>query len=462
MEFRNIRVTNLSLNLDNPRFVHQNSQLEAINMMIEVYQDQLYKLAVDILENGLNPSEKLLVIRHPSDEGKFIVLEGNRRITVLKILLNPDLIDAQYANLRKKFTKLSVANKAKLIHLVDCGICRDSQEANVWIERKHSNGMGVVGVQQWNAIQKQRFDEETKGKTSMSLQVVKMLAQSSLVSDDMKKQLDNLKITNLNRLMSDPDVRKQIGISLQNGRLTSDIKKEVVTKALVDIVTDMLNPDFKVSEIYNKEDRKKYMKSRFGEQGYPNTLDNKTAKWDLVESSVPQEREPEQPKKKKAPAIIKQRTSLVPKSFKLPILQPRLAAMFKELTQLPVKSYPNTAAIILRVFLEMSVDVYIETFDMVKEGYITSSSTRQPLKSKVEDVIAHLKQAKAVNKDITKGIEMVINNENSPLSTESLNSYVHNYRVSPIADNLITEWDNIQPFFESLWQAIAEKKGQEQ
>lgn len=57
-----------------------------------------------------------------SDEGKFIVLEGNRRITVLKILLNPDLIDAQYANLRKKFTKLSVTNKAKLIHLVDCGI----------------------------------------------------------------------------------------------------------------------------------------------------------------------------------------------------------------------------------------------------------------------------------------------------------------------------------------------------
>lgn len=244
--------------------------------------------------------------------------------------------------------------------------------------------------------------------------------------------------------------------------MTSDIKKEVVTKALVDIVTDMLNPDFKVSEIYNKEDRKKYMKSRFGEQGYPNTVDNKTAKWDLVESSVPQEREPEQPKKKIAPATIKQRASLIPKSFKLPILQPRLAAMFKELTQLPVKSCPNTAAIILRVFLEMSVDVYIETFDMVKEGYITSSSTRQPLKSKVEDVIAHLKQAKAVNRDITKGIEMAINNENSPLSTESLNSYVHNYRVSPIADNLITEWDNIQPFFESLWQAIAEKKGQEQ
>lgn len=208
MEFRNIRVTNLSLNLDNPRFVHQNSQLEAINMMVEAYQDQLYKLAVDILELGLNPSEKLLVIRHPSDEDKFIVLEGNRRITVLKILLNPDLIDAQYANLRKKFTKLSVTNKAKLIHLVDCGICRDSQEANVWIERKHSNGMGGVGVQQWNSIQNQRFDEETKGKTSMSLQVVKMLAQSSLVSDDMKKQLDKLKITNLNRLMSDPDVRK--------------------------------------------------------------------------------------------------------------------------------------------------------------------------------------------------------------------------------------------------------------
>ena len=126
-----------------------------------------------------------------------------------------------------------------------------------------------------------------------------------------------------------------------------------------------------------------------------------------------------------------------------------------------VRSFVNTAAIQLRVFLEMSVDVYIETFHLLAEGKLTSSKSGKSLSEKANIVIDHLKSIKAVNTDMTKGMEFALQNKQSPMSPESLNSYVHNHLFSPMADPLLSEWDNVQPFFESLWQAVANKKGKE-
>lgn len=48
MEKRNIKVTNLFIDLDNFRFEHQTSQVEAINKMVEENKDNLYNLATTV------------------------------------------------------------------------------------------------------------------------------------------------------------------------------------------------------------------------------------------------------------------------------------------------------------------------------------------------------------------------------------------------------------------------------
>lgn len=359
MEKRTIKVTNLFIDLDNFRFEHQTSQLEAINRMIEEYKCDLYNLAVDILAHGLNPTDMPLVIKLPTDDNKFIVMEGNRRITTLKILLNPNLIDNKHQSLKKKFIKLVAENESKVIRSLECGICVNREEAYLWIERKHSNGLHGIGTQQWNPIQKQRFEEVTKGKTSMALQVINMLMGAKTVDENFKKQLATVKVTNLQRLISDPNVRQKLGISLQNGHLTSDIKKEVVTDALTEILKDMMKEDFKVSKIYKKEDRDTYMRSLFGTSTSPNSVTNKTERWDFVTTQAAQREVDDKQQKTVVAQPLKPRVTLVPKKLEFPITDARIAAIFHEMKGLVVKSYVNTAAIILRVFLEMSVDVYI-------------------------------------------------------------------------------------------------------
>ena len=105
MVIRMIKLTSLFVNTENYRFEPLSSQKEAIDKMIEDQGDKLYSLVDDIVTNGLSPVD-LIIVTPNEDSNKYVVLEGNRRITSLKLLNNPTLIDDKYSPLRKKFQKL--------------------------------------------------------------------------------------------------------------------------------------------------------------------------------------------------------------------------------------------------------------------------------------------------------------------------------------------------------------------
>lgn len=85
------------------------------------------------------------------------------------------------------------------------------------------------------------------------MQIITLLKSQDNVSDTIKDSLSKLNITNLQRLMSDPYVREHLGLGINNGTLVSKVEVSEVVKGLIKVVTDILNPEFKVSEIYNRE-----------------------------------------------------------------------------------------------------------------------------------------------------------------------------------------------------------------
>ena len=54
------------------------------------------------------------------------------------------------------------------------------------------------------------------------------------------------------------------------------------------------------------------------------------------------------------------RGALVPKSLNLHISNPKINKIFEELKHVQVKTCPNASSVLLRVFLELSVDAYLE------------------------------------------------------------------------------------------------------
>lgn len=168
-------------------------------------------------------------------------------------------------------------------------------------------------------------------------------------------------------------------------------------------------------------------------------------------SQINNEPKESQNKKSKKP---KTRVGLVPKNLVLHINNPKLNKIFEELKQIPVRTCPNASSVLLRVFLELSVDAYLEKYDLVKNNAITACSSGESLQGKVGKVLNHMTQLGIMSNDLSKGIRSEINDKNSVLSIESLNAYVHNEFFYPKADNLIIGWDNIETFFVLLWESI--------
>src|ERR1051326_7796936 len=81
-------VTNLLLDPNNPRIPDSGKELSQRDLIADLLEnDKVYELARSIVTNGYYPVESLIVV---IEKGKKYVVEGNRRLAALKLLLSPE------------------------------------------------------------------------------------------------------------------------------------------------------------------------------------------------------------------------------------------------------------------------------------------------------------------------------------------------------------------------------------
>lgn len=442
-----IKLTDFQVNTENYRFEPVASQKEAIDTMVTDQGEKIYKLAEHIITNGLNPNDKIQVVSSSHDSSKFNVVEGNRRTVALKLLNNPDLIDGHHhANLKKKFKKLHDENKKLIIQSVECTLYDNPAEADKWIKLKHAGQLDGVGTVTWTAQQIDRFEEKVEGKSSISLQAIKLLEKSPEVPTDIKSNLKNLKVSNLERLISDPKVRNFLGIETNNGVIQSQVEEKEVIKGLSHLVKDLLDPNFNVKIIYTKEDREDYI-NKIPKSHKPDTSKLATKPWQFNGSNTPTSKPTTKPKPNP-----KDRKTLIPRSCSLKISKPKVNSLYHELMKLDVTKFTNAVAISLRVFIELSVDSYLEEHYLVSTP--SAAKSGMDFQQKINVVANHMENKKFVDAAICKGIKNEIKDKNDIMGIDTWHAYVHNNKFAPKDKNLIITWDNIQTFVEILWKNI--------
>lgn len=95
-----ISVDDLLLDVGNARIRTGADQRDCIEKIL-AKEDQMLTLIQDIAENGLTTMPILI---QPLDDGKWLVWDGNRRTTALKLLKNPERCPVEY--LKPKIKKL--------------------------------------------------------------------------------------------------------------------------------------------------------------------------------------------------------------------------------------------------------------------------------------------------------------------------------------------------------------------
>ena len=142
------------------------------------------------------------------------------------------------------------------------------------------------------------------------------------------------------------------------------------------------------------------------------------------------------------------RANLIPAGCRLAIRDSRLQGIAHELRTLNLEEHPNAIAVLLRVFLELSADVYMcET-----EGTRGNSGLQASLGKKVRDVTDSLVTSGKLSEAQAQPARSATH-KNSFLtpSVPRMHQWVHNRYMPPGPSDLRNEWDNLQPWFEAVW-----------
>lgn len=467
-----LKISSLLLDQNNPRIPAVNSQREALQRILDDQEDKLANLAESIVGDGLSPADNWLVMRSSTTaQDKFVVLEGNRRLAALKILQNPSVLTGlSLPNaLQRRFERAAAQFNANDVEPIRCfELTRD--EANPWIQRRHIGADEGRGIVDWDGQATARF----RGGDP-ALQALDFVERYGELTDDQITLLKGRFITTLRRLLETPDVRHELGLDLKKNTLFSGVPLEEAIKGLRRVVLDLAEKRYTVTQLKSKAQMVAYI-AGFDKSDRPDL--NKTIAPipidELAPTPSPATRGVGGPTSPGAPAPpgggtaggnpsptrpgtpksypTPPRTSVVAKPYRLRVSNAKAAEIYEELKSLLLTKHKHAISVLLRVFLEISVDHHLNaigsstTFKDPTNGH----KVEKKLKAKVRESVDYFISQGDQKKDFDTIIR-ALSVSTSPLSPDLLHAYVHNRFATPLQGDLSAAWDNALPLFSRIW-----------
>ncbi|MDO8532889.1 MAG: hypothetical protein Q7T26_12140 [Dehalococcoidia bacterium] len=427
-----IRVADLLVDEENPRLTQPNKgQRETLRALASYQGRKLQKLAEDILTNRLDPSELTMVMPAggDKDKGRYIVLDGNRRLTVLKALENPELlVDAVPASVVTAIRKLSQLYQQAPLDSIPCVVFKGRPEADHWIELRHAGEREGAGLLRWGTEERGRFNARRGGRLDIRIQALDFLEKRGDITPEFRRLIPT---TTYKRLLDDTAVQAKVGIGFEDGKLVLLRSDEQVAKVLLHIAKDIESHGTKVTQVYYKPQRVAYANGLPKDIVVAKAADANTAQAGTQKPAVARK--------------IKPRDNLIPYDCVLNVTDPRIQEIETELRRLSLENYPNAISVLFRVFFELSADSYIDRAGITMPDKAQFGTKVQGVTS---DLVAHKKLIKQQAKPVNKACQ-----KNSYLgpSITLMHDYIHNQYMFPAPSDLRADWNSLQPWFAAVW-----------
>ncbi len=447
-----VPISDLLLDSENARLLNPGTDQQATALSLAGDQgEKLIRMARDILTFGTDPLSLPAVIATGDTYKRYKVLEGNRRVLALKALETPSLISAALGpQLTKQLETLSSAYAANPRNSIPCILFVDETEARHWIELRHTGQNQGVGLVEWDSDAKDRYEARHSGLRSTTGQLVDFVEKFHLL-DDIAKQSDQKITTNVQRLLTSPIVRDKLGISIKSGRVYSHFPFEEIRKPIAKVFEDLKSGRISVPNLYKATDRADYANSL-----HPDVLPDESKR--LSEAIPIDDLKPAAEINTKVVTLKKtvkqipprpaQRTSVIARTSQLNVTEPRINTIYSELLSLSADQYANASSVLLRVFIELSIDHYITTNQLMLEDVRRNT----PLAKRIKIVSAHMLAQGEIPAQLDSAMQRVANSKVVlAASTSNFNQYVHNKYVFPKPSEIRLAWDELQPFIEKIW-----------
>jgi hypothetical protein len=426
MPYKHLPLTALMVNSANDRHGDLENETAAIAQLFASQEQHMRNLARDLVTKG-EVFEPPLVYPHGD---RFVVADGNRRTTCLKLLALPRR--APTVELQKYFADLRKDWNGEFPEKIECRIEADRDRVDDILFRRHTGVQGGIGQSSWNDRMKNNFVVRT-GKSS-----------TLHVADEIEKRLQGANLlpvrkiprANLNRLLSAEALRNRVGISVRKGKLEFIRDEQETLRALHRIASDLASRTITLDDIWDTQTKLKYI-DQLDEEGILPGVGSKpkpgqsTSFAPLSPITRPVERKPAA-----WPHLIPQVNYGI--TWTAPLQRHR--EIWDELQfRLDLAEHPNAISVLFRVLIELSVENYIKNAPLktIQDG---DKLARRAAKV-AEDMLSKGK----IDKKYLGAINKLQQGEGL-ISMDTLNRYVHspNFNVSP--EHLKMIWGTVSEF----------------
>lgn len=445
-ELRKLSVDPIRLDKQNPRLPEEmlnESQRSIISYMIENFK--ILEIAKSIVKNGFFINEFPIAVK----EGKyFVVIEGNRRVTALKLLRNPSL-----APPRKKHTYIRLAENIDVDQWkkISMYISPSREAAAPILLARHGSEM----TSPWHRIMKMRFlagdvlrkvpYEEIASRYSVPLSEVRTAAITMLLRemirgadiDDVQKDIylsEKFRSSTLTRFVETKSFSEITGFKVNGASLHYTLPKEEFLRIILRIFHDI-----SIEKIDARNDEKKrtiYLK-KIVDEITSGKKENNTFEAEQSEPG-PDKQEPRKPKPRK------RTEKLIPDTLEFNTGFPKLNALIKEGQKMSVGAYPHAAGLLIRTILDLTVQRLFYINNAMEET-IERNGRTLGLTKRINIMLGRHGdwfESSAVRKKLQR---FVAKDSHSFVHIETLNDYVHGSYGQPTKEDLRNFWAQLEP-----------------
>jgi ParB-like nuclease domain len=258
-----VAVADLLLDQGNPRIRTGHDQRQCIERILRK-EEHMIALMRDIATRGLTT---MPIIVKPVDEGRYVVMDGNRRVTALKLLNSPETCPDE--RLKPQLRDLSKRHRAMIPTAVDV-MCSDNAEAIAMeVLARHSGEQGGVGQVDWSAYLRTVYLLNHGHPPDY-----KRAGQYALWAEDQGIFVDDeFPITSLQRFFTMENLAL-LGFKVDKASdaLAPSLAPETVKRMAQILMTDFQTEKVKVDDVRRPEQAQRYIKTIRDQVGLANSL----------------------------------------------------------------------------------------------------------------------------------------------------------------------------------------------
>lgn len=480
-EYKALGINDLYINPENYRYINEaDDEIDAIIHMFSVTTGtpvkEMFNLAKDIVEDGLNPFE-MPIVYYDDDLQKYIVLDGNRRITCIKLM-------TQYKDNKDIVAKIPSTSEIYKLNYeqgdIQCVVFTNQDDAKRFLYKIHQDVNEGIGRKQWDYQAKMKADA-AKGNKSRTYSIVEFLKNNPDTDKSLITDMDtNRWISKLERVVGFAKFRETYNVTFgtNNSLIYIDSEKQtlvMMSKLVQDLICNSATNNFRFKDDFENYVAK--LDSKYKTQVSDNT-EKKEAKQpsNLPESnsSLPDNRNANNANEsnketrnsnngfnsKDSNELEKLPPFDTPRAIPKKYITEKASALrlgkeyniddynclnskgkdiLIELESLDIKAYPFAAATLCRALLECVLKLWIE---VLGEGTFNSSS----LQSTYNGCLNLLREKDIIDNKENSVLKVQVNKEDY---ITLLNTWIHSDTSACVSEtNLVSGWKNTRLLIE--------------